>query len=292
MSEMNTTLSERRSRNAGRLLLIGAALLWGLAGVCVKSVTWNSMSQIAARSVLSFLVLAAFKRSFAIRFTKKNIWGALMMSATGILYLTAIKLTSAGTAIVLQYIAPILVFLFNVIFHHRKPKWFDILIITAVFGGIVLSFSDQLDAKAMLGNVLGLLSGFTFAAQIQIMSGQDNDSDDSLMLSCIISFVIALPFVFFDGGLAFSASNIIWVLILGIFQYGLANVLFGKGIKRVSAVEGSLILTLEPVFNPIPVALFCGEMMGPRAIIGAVIVILGVLAYSLVHHSDSVETNG
>ncbi|MBO2516903.1 MAG: hypothetical protein CW338_06440 [Clostridiales bacterium] len=284
-STVNPDLSEHRNCNAGRLLLVAAALLWGLAGVCVKSVTWGSMSQIAARSVLSFLVLLAFKRSIRLKLTRQNVWGALMMSATGMLYLTAITLTSAGTAIVLQYIAPILVFLYNVMFCHRKARWFDILITAAVFGGIILSFADKMDGQHLLGNILGLLSGFTFAAQIQIMSGAGNDSNDSLMLSCIISFVIALPFMFFDDGLTFSATNIIWVLILGIFQYGLANALFGKGIKHVDAVEGSLILTLEPVFNPIPVALLCGEMMGAKAIAGAVIVILGVLVYSLLHRS-------
>ncbi|MGN1118159.1 MAG: EamA family transporter, partial [Acutalibacteraceae bacterium] len=61
----------------------------------------------------------------------------------------------------------------------------------------------------------------------------------------------------------------------------LANVLFSKGIKLVDKVEGSLILTIEPVFNPIPVAIICGEMMGLRAIMGSVIVIVFVALYSV-----------
>lgn len=278
MSEVNEM---RRSTAAGRAMMLAAAILWGMAGICVKSITWGPMSQIAARSLLSFLILAAFKRSMKLRFSKQNILGALAMTATGILYVTAITMSTAGTAIVLQYIAPILVLLYYVIFRHRRPTLAEILISALVFVGVFLSFMDDLDMTHVIGNILAILSGFAFAAQIVIMSGSDNDSSDSLMISCLISMVIALPFMLTDKGLSFDSKNIFWVLMLGIFQYGMANVLFGYGIKKVNTIEGSLILTIEPVFNPIPVALLGIEVMGTKAIIGAVIVITGVTVYGL-----------
>lgn len=280
MSTENT--GNKKGSAAGRALMIGAAVLWGLAGVCVKSISWGTMSVVAARSLLSFIVLLAVKRSFKIRFTKSNILGAVAMTATGMLYVESIKLTTAGTAIVLQYIAPILVFLYSVVFKRRKPKLFEIILTLTVFGGIILSFADDLDATKILGNVLGLLSGFAFAAQIIIMNGEDTDSGDSLLISCILSFVISLPFAFFDKNLSFDLKNIIWVLILGVFQYGMANVLFGFGIRRLEDVEASLLLTIEPIFNPIPVAIITGEMMGPLAIIGSAVVIVAVTLYGLI----------
>ncbi len=274
-----------RGTAAGRALMVATAILWGLAGVCVKSISWSTMSVVAARSVLSLIMLFAAKyfteRTVKIRFTFWNVMGALMMSATGMLYVESIKLTTAGTAIVLQYIAPILVFLFAVIFQHRKVKLSELLITVAVFGGIVLSFADDLDATHVVGNLLGLASGFTFAGQIIIMNREDTDSGDSLLISCILSFVIALPFAFFDHSLSFDFKNVLWVLILGIFQYGLANVLFGFGIQKIDKVEASLILTIEPIFNPIPVAIICGEKMGTLAIIGFFIVIFFVTLYGL-----------
>lgn len=159
-----------------------------------------------------------------------------------------------------------------------------------MFTGVLLSFLDSMDMTHITGNILGLLSGFCFAAQIIIMSGEGSDSSDSLMLSCILSFVIALPFVFFDSGVTFDTKNILWLLVLGIFQYGMANVLFGRGIQQVSSMEASLILTIEPIFNPIPVAIFIGETMGTKALIGAVIVILGVTAYALIQNKKAKRT--
>lgn len=271
----------KKENNIGRLLIAATAVLWGLAGVCVKSIEWSSMSLMAARSLISLIMIFAVKRSLKVRFTKTNILGALMMSATGILYVMSIKMTTAGTAIVLQYIAPILVFLFAVIFQHRKAKLSEALITLAVFGGIVLSFADSLDPTHVVGNLLGLLSGVTFAGQIIVMNHEDSDSDDCMVMSNAISFLFCVPFLFFDNNLIFDAKNIIWVLILGVFQYGLANILFSRGIKKVDKVEGSLILTIEPIFNPIPVAIFCGEKMGPLAIIGFIIVIVFVSLYGL-----------
>ncbi len=271
----------KKEHNLGRLFIVLTALLWGLAGVCVKSITWSSFSLMAVRSVISLLMLSAVKKSFKAKLSKANILGAVAMSATGILYVEAIKLTTAGTAIVLQYIAPILVFLYAVIFQKKKAKLSEAVITLAVFGGCVLSFADSLDPTRIVGNILGLLSGITFAAQIIIMNNESSDSDDCLYLSNIISFAICFPLMFFDKNLSFDLKNIVWVLILGIFQYGLANILFSRGIKRVDKIEGSLLLTIEPIFNPIPVAVFCGEKMGKLAIAGFAVVVFFVTLYGL-----------
>lgn len=274
-------LSKLNNLKKGRFALVLAALLWGLAGVCVKSISWSPISLIAARSLISLIILFVFKRSIKLDFSLKNILGAVCASATGILYVFSIKLTTAGTAIVLQYVAPILVFLFSVIFKGRKARLIEALITLAVFLGILLSFIDSLDPTRILGNVLGLASGFTFAAQIIIMNDENTNSQDSLILSCIIAFLFALPFLFFDKTVSFDATNLVWVLVLGIFQYGLANVMFSIGIDKVPDVEASLILTIEPIFNPIPVAILCHEKMGFWAIIGAIDVIVFVTLYAL-----------
>ena len=274
-------MTKPKDRTVGRLMVAATAILWGLAGVCVKSIEWGAMSLMAARSLVSMAMLFAVKRSFRLRLTKTNLLGALLAGATGILYVMAIKLTTAGTAIVLQYIAPILVFLYAVLFKGRKARLTEVLITLAVFGGCVLSFADSLDPTRLAGNLLGLASGVTFAGQIIVTNDKESDAEDLLILSNLLSFLFCFPFTFFDKNLVFDAKNIVWVLILGVFQYGLANILFGKGIKKVDRVEGSLILTIEPIFNPIPVAIFCHEKMGTLAIIGSAVVIVFVALYGL-----------
>ena len=206
---------------------------------------------------------------------------ALLRFLTGVLYMSAIKLTTAAPAIVLQYVAPILVFLFSVVFQKRRPKLYETLIVLAVFGGCVLSFSDKLDGGHLLGNLLGLLSGFALAGQIIIFSDPRADSNEGMYFSNILSFLTCAPFLFFDKALAFSPQIVMWVLILGVFQYGLANICYARGCHKIDQIETSLLLTLEPIFNPIPVWLVTGEKMGPRALAGFFIVIAAVTLYGL-----------
>lgn len=271
----------KKEQTKGRFYIIGTALLWGLAGVCVKSIPWNSLSIMASRCGIGILMFGALRKSFKIHFNKYTLFGAVMMSITGILYMMSIKLTTAATAIVLQYTAPIFVFLYSVIFQKRKAKLSETLIVLLVFGGCVLSFVGELDPTKMLGNILGILSGVSFAAQIIAFSEKRADSNDGMYLSNIISFITCLPFMFFDKNMAFSPKIIFWVLVLGIFQYGLANIFYAKGCQIVNKIETSLLLTIEPVFNPIPVLLITGEMPGPLALVGFVIVIAGVTLYGV-----------
>lgn len=265
----------------GRFYIIMTALLWGLAGVCVKSIPWNSISIMASRCFIGIIMFAILRKSLKVRFNKHTLFGSVMMSITGILYMMSIKLTTAATAIVLQYTAPIFVFLYSVLFQKRKAKLSESLIVLLVFGGCLLSFIDELDPTKMLGNILGLLSGVSFAAQIIGFSDPKADSNDGMYLSNIISFVFCLPFMFFDKNMAFSPEIIFWVLVLGIFQYGLANIFYAKGCQVINKIETSLLLTIEPVFNPIPVLLVTGEMPGPLAIIGFVVVITGITLYGV-----------
>jgi drug/metabolite transporter (DMT)-like permease len=49
-----------------------------------------------------------------------------------------------------------------------------------------------------------------------------------------------------------------------------------KAIARVTALESVLITTVEPILNPLWVALFLGELPGPWAVGGGVLVLAAV----------------
>ena len=268
--------------NQGRLLMVLAALCWGLAGVCVKSIEWSTLSIMASRCFIGIFLFGMLRKTFKIRSNKMTLMGAVFMTVTGILYMAAIKMTTAATAIVLQYIAPILVFLFAVVFQHRKIRPAEIGIVLMVFLGCVLSFAGDLDPTKTMGNILAVASGFTFAGQLICFADESTNSYDGMYLANIISFVVCLPFMFTDKHLVLDFNNIMWVLILGIFQYGMANIFYATGCQKIDKVEGSLILMIEPVFNPIPVLLLTGEKMSTIAFVGFVIVIAGVILNILV----------
>ena len=58
-------------------------------------------------------------------------------------------------------------------------------------------------------------------------------------------------------------------------------ILLAIGLKTTPAVTASLVSGIEPVLNPILVAVFYGEKMGTMALVGAAIVIAGVVGYNI-----------
>jgi drug/metabolite transporter (DMT)-like permease len=76
---------------------------------------------------------------------------------------------------------------------------------------------------------------------------------------------------------SWTPTNWLIVAYLGIFQIGFAFLLFTTALKHVPAIEATLIGTLEPVLNPLWVALFLGERPGSFALVGALVVLAGVI---------------
>jgi drug/metabolite transporter (DMT)-like permease len=66
-------------------------------------------------------------------------------------------------------------------------------------------------------------------------------------------------------------------LYLGLFQIGLPSVLYSTAMKSVPALEATLIVTLEPILNPMWVFLVIGEAPSPLALMGG-LVVLGAIA--------------
>jgi len=71
------------------------------------------------------------------------------------------------------------------------------------------------------------------------------------------------------------------VVVLGVFQVGLAYILLTMGLARTSAVTASLVSGIEPILNPILVAILYHETIGPVSLLRAAVVIGGVVGYNI-----------
>ena len=57
---------------------------------------------------------------------------------------------------------------------------------------------------------------------------------------------------------------------------------FAVGIKRTPPIAASLISGIEPILNPVLVAVFYGEKLTLLSLIGAAIVLISVLVYNII----------
>ena len=270
-----------RGSRFGNLYIIAAALLWSLAGVCVKFIPWSAYSIACFRSICGALVFCIYMRRPHITFSKWNIAGALAMFLTGVLYMSAIKLTTAANAIVLQYTAPVIIILYSAVVEHKRPTRLDLIVTACVLAGCILAFSDRLEGGGALGNILALASGFTFAGLMVINRRPETDAMESQLLGNLFSVVLLMPFLLTDRAVTWNPTVIGVALFQGFVQYGLAHVFFGIGIKRTEPVSASIIATLEPICSPLWVFLILGERPGTTALIGFVIVLVSTAVYNV-----------
>jgi len=267
------------SNRKGPMFMVAASLCWSFGGLCIKLIPWGAMSIIGLRALLGAMVFMLFRRSVRVNFTKGNILAATCLALTTILFVFANKLTTAAAAILLQFSAPIFIILIELLIYRKKPRIVEMIAVFATVLGMLLFFAERLEVGNLLGNLLAIVSGLTFAGVFVFNKRADTDPGQSLFLGFTINAMIGLPFVFFEV----TADPLAWgaVIFLGTIQIGLAYVFFSIGIKYTTALLACLITALEPVMNPIWVALAAGEVPGLYAIAGGTVILLSVIGYNL-----------
>jgi drug/metabolite transporter (DMT)-like permease len=270
------SLSERRK---AILFIVLAASLWSTSGVLIKMINWQPAAILAGRSLFSSIVFLVYLRRIPTNWTRWKILASVAYILTQFLFVTATKLTTAANAIFLQYTAPIYVVLLAFWFLHEKPSRTDWGAMFVIFLGLLLFFGDKLSANGIYGNILAVLSGVTSALMMVSMRAQKEGTPaESILIANLFTALFGFPFVLRE---AWTITNWLILLYLGLIQIGLSSLLFAKAIKHVPALEANLVSTLEPVLNPIWVFLFLGESMGSSALIGGLIV-LGGVAFSAI----------
>lgn len=265
----------------GTIYVAISALLYSLGGICIKLIPWNGMSINGARTGVALVIFAIYLAvtRHPLRFNRWILLGSLSTFGTNALFSVANKLTTAANAIVLQFTVPIFVIWFAYMFLGQRPTKLDVVACAVVFGGIVFFFLDSLQMGGGLGNLLALISGVTYAGVFMMNQMPDADAISSVFWGAVLSFVTGLPFLLQET--EFTSAALTSLMVLGVFQVGLAYVFLCEGLKTTPPITASLIAGIEPVLNPLWVVLFYGETMGRFAIIGGVIVVGGVVAYNV-----------
>ena len=258
-----------------------AAVLFSIGGLCVKVIPWSALTINGVRSLISVLILLVYlkKTGHKIVFNKGVALGAISMAGTTTLFCLANKLTTAANTIILQFTAPIFIILFMWLFFHERPKKLDISTCGIVLVAIICFFVDSLSAGNTLGNGLALLSGVTYAGVFMMNTFPGADSMSSILLGQAVCAVTQTPFIFAET--EFTAPAFAAILVLGVFQLALAYIFMSRGLEHTPAVTASLTAAIEPILNPVLVAIFYGEMISSLSLVGAVIVVVGVIAYNL-----------
>jgi drug/metabolite transporter (DMT)-like permease len=259
----------------GRLLILLAALLWSLAGVFIKFLDVPPLTIVFYRSFFAFLVFTAFVRRAEWQINGPVLVSVLTYTAAISSFVSANKLTTAANAIVLQYTAPIFVFLFSrLVLGEKISRVNGFALIAGMIGVGVISL-DSAGEPEMAGVALALVSGVLFAAYM--INLRRTQQVSPIYLTWVNNAFCALALLFVvSSQLTLTLNQLGILVVMGAVQLGLPYFLFSKGLQSVSLLEASLIALIEPVLNPVWVALTVGEIPSTATLSGGLMILFGL----------------
>lgn len=270
--------------NSPILLVLFAALLWSTGGLFIKLTSLNAYELSFGRSLLAGLTVAFFTRREGFRLNAVSVMASILYAALLLLFVIATKLTTAANAIFLQYTAPVYVLLLEPLFYKERFRLGDLLTVTVCLAGMSLFFVGKLKPEDVSGNLAALASGLCFALYFLLLRhprARLVNRAASVIYGNLLLVLITAPF-----GLAalskISATDAGSILFLGVFQIGVAYMLFTLGMARgVRSLDASIAGYIEPVLNPVWVFLFLGERPTGWALVGGGIIITAVITHTI-----------
>ena len=211
-----------------------------------------------------------------------------------ICFVVATKLTTAADAIFIQYTSPVYVALLSWPLLRERVTWRDGVACVGVLVGMVLFFREGLSARAQVGNPVAVVSSFGAAGLPLALRADQRRSPHAASWR-------AAPRVALARHRRWATSRRVllcprrwwrtrrrtrarWVILAaarpGADRLAL-RALWPRRCRGSRRVEGALLPTLEPILNPVWVALGTGEIPGAVALVGGGLVLGSVLLQAL-----------
>ena len=279
------------------LLLLGAAMMWGVNFVVVKAAlsqfqphVFNSM-----RFVLAIVAMVAVMRYKAISvrpFSRQTsllmLAGLLHTSFYQILFIEGIARTTASNSAMILAATPATVAVMGHVIGSEKIVRHTWAGIALAFGGLylIIRASNQnfsLRDASFLGDVLVLCAMLLWAAYTawarQLM--QRFSVMEVTALSTIYGAVPlvlwSIPDLFVQQWQAVTIAGWGGVVYSGMFSITIAYFIWNASVQRVGAARTAIFSNLIPVFAVITGVVFLDETVSEVQLLGAVCVIAGIV---------------
>jgi len=280
------------ARTVDRMMVLAAALLFSTGGAAVKLTSLTGWQVASLRSAIAAIALLVFLPTA----WRGSSWRSLLVgctyAATMISFVLANKLTTAANAVFLQSTAPLYILVLGPLLLHEPLHRRQLLFMVALMAGMSMIFAGGQSAFAtapdpMRGNLVGVVTGICWALTVIGLRwlGRDGPGKESgteaaaavvggNLIACLVTIPVALPIP--------NATTVDWAAVsfLGIFQIALAYVFLVRGVRRVGALEVSLLVLLEPVLSPVWAWMIHGERPSELALLGGGIIVVATAGYT------------
>lgn len=256
-------------------------MLWSTGGLFVKLLPQDAYTILFYRSLYTSIFFILVFREKIFKINKYSIISALCYAPLLLCFVVSTKMTTAANSIFLQSTGVVYVLMLEPIWRKTKLLKVDIITVILCFIGMSLFLVDGFSFDSInIGIYIAMFSGLMSAA---VMLSQKMNTfqylPSGIVMGNLLVVLITLP-SFFSNPYPTTNENLM-LLFLGFVQLGCGFLLFAYGQKFIDAIDSALISILEPIFNPIWVAIGYGEIPGALPLIGGLLIVFSLLSRSI-----------
>lgn len=275
------------SKRKGTALLFLAAAMGGFGFVAMKNVLdagYTPIQCVAIRYIIAVIFMCLFYIKELKRITEKELKGGAVM---GILLfmlffmlMEGLKRTTPSVNAFLSCTTAVIVpFIVWAVFKKRPDIYAVLGALLAVIGVAMLSLNEKMEIS--LGAVISFGAAVMFAFQIVIMDryvSQCSPVRLTIVESVVVMILAVAVSLFEHAALPFpKAFDIIMMLVSGIFCTFLYFLFQSIGQKVITPTSASIIITSESVFAAVSSAVFYGEQISFRMLVGCSLIFAAVI---------------
>lgn len=271
----------------GYLFAVLSAIIYGCMPLMAKHIYADGVTPISLvflRNSFSLLPLAilAYREKKTLKIPLKLLPSISLIAFLGccitpILLFSSYQHIPSGTATVFHFIYPAVVVVSEILFLKNKAQAGNVISVILCVIGISLFYSPD-EPLNLAGSALSLLSGITFAGYVILLAHFDN-RDISGFLFCFyviaMSSIAALIICIGTNNLVLPSSLKGWGLcvLFSLLVTTGAVALFQHSAFLIGSERTSILSTLEPITGVFIGVVVFGEPLGPRTVIGSVLVV-------------------
>lgn len=280
-------------------MVFAAATLWGLSATLARFLFREhhvpALTVVELRLTIAWLVMLpwlALRDPAALR-VRASDWPYLLtlglfgVAAVQGTYYYSISRLGVGLSILIQYLAPALVVLYEMA-RGRSPSPRTLTAVAAAVAGTALLVGG-IDASALRATPVDWVIGFGTAVTFAFYIVYSKRGLGRYPAPTVLLYTFAIASLFWAvvtppwriAAARYSAE--VWGLFLaiGVCSTLVPFALFYGGLRRMRAEETGVLATLEPLVAITSSAVFLGEGLGALQIVGACLVVAATLLASL-----------
>ncbi|WP_300675373.1 EamA family transporter [Desulfoluna sp.] len=290
----NGSTPSPKQKIQGTLIILIAALFWASSATAAKHLFLMGMTPgelVQMRVTLSAVFIGgglAMTRPGFFRIEKRDLLriftlGFFGMAMVQFTYLFAISRIHVAVGILMQYLAPALIFLWALAFGTKKPS----VVAASTISGTIIgcyfvsgAYDFQVSELNLLGLGSGLASAFCFALYTVMGEGLAGRYDPKVvtfyafLVAAVVWNIAEPPFAFM--GKCADPSFLFWGMYVVLFGTVFPFLFYAVGVTYVSSINASITATTEPIFAGLISWVFIGESLTLVQMVGAALVLLSI----------------